>query len=652
LQLERIGRLSTNESMPALDAAALPQHCSLIPIFPGEPGVSLRLGAVVQTTPGKAPALVLLGSSEMAFTYLGALVDTRNVIFGWLELWVQTVGATPGLADAEAGTNPELDLRWKRWAAALLADPAVIATGKETVHPAPVWLDATAGRAVTPIDPDTGEPYELCCDDAALLAAGLDSFSESRRRFLAVRGQPGAGFVAAVGDVPAGARSPADVLPSSGTSLIPFNPEAGFLLVRRLAPLEWSQYAGLLSGQPFTGLQAGRPPVKLGGPYAPLDDWDRLQQNGAHLFSGSRGRAGRFHEAFHLKLRFFISMLRSVRTRVAATQLPQLNLGPTAFRVELATETEALPVLWSARAVITEPPATVALTAPGELRYFKATGTAPQSSIYRPEAAGHALRGKGELRIRKVTVSGGRIQIEATLVSPEVIKAAPRDLVWARLPLAGAGLLDLVGNIDAGESLAQGEARFRTGALDVSVATQAALRAAEGAIFPATAFQTIPLLSTPVDLYALAVLGVQLFLTGAKKPLATAVDDVLSLVQATRDQPETPGRAAQTLARENERWNAILGPHHHGHGMDAAEASAMLPLELWWDTVAALGRLFPGSGPRAFCQDFGDTASHQIEAAFDGPLAEFEILALRSQSLLLCDWPSNREIAHLIQKVR
>ena len=164
------------------------------------------------------------------------------------------------------------------------------------------------------------------------------------------------------------------------------------------------------------------------------------------------------------------------------------------------------PPISPGRAVLTGPPAAVALTAPGGLRYFKAAGGFG-SSVYRPEGAGRSVRGRGDLRIRKVIASGGRTQVEATIVSPEVAAASPRDLVSARLPLPGAGALALVGTIDAAEALAQGEARFRTAPLEAGPAVLAGLPAVEGGVFPGTPFETIPLLSTPVDLYALGVLG-------------------------------------------------------------------------------------------------------------------------------------------------
>jgi hypothetical protein len=634
-----------------VEGGAAPAQCSLVPVFPGD-SAAVRVCAVVQKPTSGPASLVLLASGWMGRSYLGALTDARRTIIGWLELWVQSAGAETVLNETEAGTNPELDARWKKWAAAMATEPGALALGTEDVHPAPVWLDLTAGKPVTPRDAGSGEFYQLCTDDAALMVAGLDSFSESRRRFLAVKGQPAAGFLSPTGDEPSGVRPMAEALPGGAAALLPFNPEGGFLLARRLAPLEWEQYSGLLSGRPWRGLAAGRPPVKLGGPYTSLEDWDKLQQGGAHLFSGARGKAGRFHETFHLKLLLFLSTLRAVRERVAATQLPQLNLSPTSFRVDLSPAGGALPVLWTARAVLTEPGVAVALTAPGDLRYFKPAVNAG-ASIFRPEGAGRAVKGRGELRIRKVLTTGSRTQVEATLVSSEVTLASPRDLVWARLPLPGSGVIDLVGNIDAAEALAQGEARFRTAALEPGAARQAALKAAEGGVFPATPFETIPLLTTPVDLYALGVLGAQLFLTGGGKPLPATIDELLSLARAARAVTGSPAEKVRTLANTDTRWMQSLGPQNHGHGVTTAtEAAAMLPLELWWDTMAALTRLFPGGGADAFCRDYGDAPPFKLETAFDGAVTAFDLLALRSQSLLLCDWPTNREMARVIQKVR
>jgi len=637
--------------MPAPEDGDLPKPCRAVAIFPADESSPLRIVALVRPGPPAAP--VILRSSWLGRAYLGAILDLAHRVHGWLEIWVQTSGeGVPG--DGQPDTNPEIDARWRRWAARVQSGAGAVATGWEQAHPAPTWLDVGAGRPVVPRDPASGKAYGLCTDDGVLMAAGLDTFSESARRFLSVPGEPAAGVLAPVGEVPSGARGPDAALPGAGAGLVPFNPEAGFILVRRLAPLEWEAYGALLSGRPFPGLGAGTPPVKLGGPYAALEDWDSLQQGGAYLFSTSRGRAGRFHETFHLKLLLFQSMLREVRAAVAASQLPLLNLGAAAFRVDLSAAGGALPVLWTARAVLAGPPGGIAIAAPGELRFYRSLDGFG-ASIYRPEGAGRAIRGTAELRIRKLVTGPGGVQVEGTVVSADLAKASPRDLVSARVALPGLGALALVGTIDAADALAGGEARFRTATLSLGPALLAALQRMEGGVIPGTPYETIPILSTPVDLYALGVLGTQLFLTGAGKPLALALDELLSLVRAAdaAGGGATAGERFRALAAADPRWNRSLGPENHGHGTGApADAAAFLPAELWWDVLALLGRFFAGSGPAAFCRDFGDAPPYQLEAAFDGAVAAVDAAVLSSQSLLLCDWPHNREIARLIQKAR
>lgn len=641
--------------MPPRDEGSLPAPCRLVSLVSAAEQQPVRIAAVVQqdTGPGNPPMLVLLGSSVLGRAYLGALADAHDRVLAWLELWVQTTGERPALGGEEAATNAEFDARWRQWIGALAGDPTVVTTGWEQARPHPIWLDAARSEAVEPRDSETGAAYELCTDDARLMAAGLEPFSSSARRFLAVPDRPAAGLLAGVGDVPVGAKPVSVALPGAGASLLPFNPEGGFILVRRLAPLGWEAYAGLLAGKAIRGLAAGQPAVRLGGPYAALDDWEKLQQSGAYVFGTARGRAGRFHETFHLKLLLLQSMLREVKARVAATQLPCLNLGASAFRVDLAPAADALPVLWTARAVLAGPPGAVAFTATGGLRYFRPSEPDARS-IYRPEAADRSVRGRGELRIRKVHIDGGHAQVEATVVSPEIALASPRDLVSARLPLPGAGTITLIGTIDAAEALAHGEARFRTPPLECDPTVSRMLPALEGRVFPGTPFETLPRRSTPVDLFALGVLGVQLLLTGAGKPLPAVLDEVLSLGRAAAGIKSggKPGERVRQVVVGDARWRETLGPQHHGHGATAEEAASFLPSELWWDAVATLSRFFPGTTDDAFCRDFGDAPPHQIEAAFVAPLAEVEALVLRSQSLLLCDWPANREIARVIQQVR
>lgn len=624
-------------------------YCRFIPLFPSSAPEPVRMSVAVQKKATGGSQLILLSSTWLGRSYLGALIDAGGRVQDWLELWVQTTGGSSSFDDAEPATNPEMDLRWARWVRSAVTDSEAVATGFETEGAPVLWLDLEKGLALVPRESASGEVYSVCRDDARLTAAKLPAFSTSRERFLEIKNRPDVGLVSVLGEAREGAASIASILPSG--DLLPFNPGGGSLFVRHLAPLEWDQHRKLLSGGTFAGLTAGTPPINLGGPYEQLQDWNALQQSGAYLFSTTRGRAGRFHETFHLKLLVWLSALRAVRERVRATQLPQLNLSPVAFRINLAPHPGALPVLWTARAVLVEPPGALELPTPGDLRFFKRSGSSPPS-IYLPSEANRQVRGRGEVRIRHVTGGAEGLKIEATLVASELASCSPRDLVWIKLPLADGSAFDLVGKLDAAEALTRGEALFRTNTLPLSPTVQAVLQKMEGGVFPSTSFSTIPLLSSPVDLYSLGVVGIQLLLGGGDKPLSESVDEILSLARTVTEGAEDQV-SVRSAIEGDKRWLTSIGPQHHGHGITSAdEAGALFPQELWWDALSLLGRFFPGASGKSFCRDLGDAPSRRLEAAFDQPINDLEALVLRSQSLLLCDWPSNREIAHVIQKTR
>jgi hypothetical protein len=103
---------------------------------------------------------------------------------------------------------------------------------------------------------------------------------------------------------------------------------------------------------------------------------------------------------------------------------------------------------------------------------------------------------------------------------------------------------------------------------------------------------------------------------------------------------------------EDPRWGPSLGPHRlMSHSGMRKTASRAIPTDLWWETVGIILRLFPGAGPDSFCQDFGDAPSLALDAIFERPLAELELLQLRSRSLVVADWDQNVEIRNAIGAV-
>jgi hypothetical protein len=80
-------------------------------------------------------------------------------------------------------------------------------------------------------------------------------------------------------------------------------------------------------------------------------------------------------------------------------------------------------------------------------------------------------------------------------------------------------------------------------------------------------------------------------------------------------------------------------------------AARAVPPELWWETVGIILRLFPGAGPDSFCRDFGDAPSLALDEIFQRPLAELELLQLRSRSLVVTDWDQNVEVRNAVEAV-
>jgi hypothetical protein len=265
-----------------------------------------------------------------------------------------------------------------------------------------------------------------------------------------------------------------------------------------------------------------------------------------------------------------------------------------------------------------------------------------------PEGLSGSLQGSGSVRIRKILPPDqGRIVLEGTLVLREKLAVSPHDLLWVRLPLP-AGRVDLYGHLYATESLAQGEARFRTIPLKLPDPVVKALNAAEGVSFARSPFEVVPLLSSPCDLYALGVLAVRALLVDEQTTLAVSLDEVLSLARqvAVEHKSDAPlGARIREIFEKDNRYATSLGPHRLiREAVEPKDAFALFPAELWYDTLAVIVRLFPGMGSDSICRDYGDVPSLALETVFNKPLEDLEKLLVRSRSLIVIDWNFNREI--------
>jgi hypothetical protein len=637
---------------------ALPDGFIPLPLYSEDRDAPLNICLIARSAATLGTPLLLLRETVDASIYLGCLTDKKRDPKAWVEIWVQNVDsmAQSFRAQIEAVGNSLIDQRWSARLAALqkLDRSAIIETGWETVHPPPAFIDPKAGRLIHPVEPTTNRPFTLCTEDAALVSAGLPAYASSLHRYL--WNGPGIEapvFVATTNGAPAqtGVKTASELFPN----LLAFNPNGGFLLVRSFCPLKLADFADLLAGRSWPGFTSGGVSFDFGGAYSQLPDADTLVQRGAHLFSGRDGGAGQLREVFHLKVNLILQALSQTREVVRCLQLPMLNLGADSFRLRLSQTGTGLPFFWTARVELVESSAAVALPiATSQSRYF-IPPAAPGPSIYRPHNLSALSSGECVCRIRKVLapVPEGTC-LEATLATDERLQIASNDLIHIRLGLP-IGRVDLYGYADESEALAKGETRIRTLPQKLSDNVLNALDQASGTPVRMAHFELLPMLASPCDMYAAGVLSARILLVDEENTLAIAVDQLLSLAHqvATKYVEESPFAVRlRSVVNEDPRWRLALGPHRLTARPEMREvASRVLPTELWWEMVGIILRLFPGIGPDSFCRDFGDAPSLALDAIFEKPLAELELLQLRTRSLVVTDWDRNNEILEAIDAV-
>src|SRR5688572_9996669 len=299
----------------------LPSGYHTVPISPGQEGSPLRVCVVVRKDADPvAGHLVVLRDTLDARVLLGCVADASGRVHHWVEVWVQSpegVAETPQ-AYREFLTGAVLDERWRRQCAAYdeLDPPGLIHTGFESKNPPPVAIDL-----------DAMAPALLPADGG--------------------------------GEAPKGGRR------------VPVNPSAGLLMVRPHHPLTYEQFADMLAGIPTEGPAHGTTSLGLASHIsASAGVQGNLRQDG-RFFSSRKGRAGVMIETLHLKLRLIAGAIEAVRTLVAHTQRPLLNLSAESFAVSAARPAPGLPHLWTSRVHLVDPGDAVALPVPGTAtQYF------------------------------------------------------------------------------------------------------------------------------------------------------------------------------------------------------------------------------------------------------------------------------------------
>lgn len=641
----------------------LPKGYVSVAIAADQVGSPIRLGVVCRKeSEAVGGPLVALRETMDARVYLACLTDAGGRVQRWLELWVQDTAKIETALPAyrRALNNAVLDQRWANWVAGYeTLDPrTIIRTGFESRHPTPVFLDAAKWAPVHPVHEESNQAWALCTDEALLAKMGLPSYAGTLHRYLYLPGLGADGGFAALSRESPPGNVPFDEVTGGRVDLIPLNPGGGLILVRTFDPLAIEAFADVVSGKKWEGVPHGRNLLNLLKPTGASGDGGASTDEEG-LFLGRHGRWGRMVEALHLKLRLLADAVLAVQGVVGKTGLPMLNITADSFRVRLADGSAGVPTYWTSRVDLVDPGSGVELpVVRADARYF----IAPDwnlGSVYRPRIESTAASGKGLVRVRKVMDHDKLdVVVEGTFTTEERFAPAGSDLIWIRIGV-GPGQADLYCHVDTKQALAGGEWRFRTVPQQFEPGILKAIRAAEGVPLANSPFEIIPLLSTPVDLYSMAVVGARLLLVNAGNTLPVAMDELLSLarqvaqnLQQGSAQVGTPlsERIAAVFAADP-RWLLSLGPQRLiEEEMDAGEALDLVPPVLWFEVLAALVRALPGVGADSSCRDYGDAHAEAPQRAFHRLASDLAHLLVRTRSLIVIDWRYNREVHGVIRK--
>lgn len=642
------------------NALKLPDGYVVIPVSEDQKSAVLKICVLVkQQADTVGGHLVLLRDTVNAKVFLGCIVDAFGRVLEWLELWIQcnetlidTVSAT-----RQSLSNAVLDDRWRRQVGSFeqLDKAGTITTGWETSHPLPTFLDISALAPIHPKDSDSGAHWQLCTDEGLLRQKGLPGYANSLHRYLHV---PARGDESHLVPLTPGAPTNASTKPMSEichdpSRMIPFNAGAGLMMVKKHSPIELETFIDILGNATWDGLKHGTSVIDLGAGINALKKDETAFSREGRLFLETGGRCGRLVETFHLKLRLLADIVSSVHSMVRYLQQPLLNVNTDNWQVHLGRPGRGLPFLWTAKAVLNDPGDAVLLPIARSDQQYYLPSIAGGTSVYRPLVTSLPTKGRAAIRIRRVLPDTGDTTIlEGTFTTHERIATASRDLVWLRVNLAHEDI-NLYAHLEADSAMAPAEWRFRTIGQSMNDDETTDLRAAEGVPVSNIPFEIIPLLSSPCDLYSLAVMAVRVLLVDNTTSLPVALDETLSLPrQIAGDYDENVGleMRIKDIFDKDGRWIESLGPQHLTFDqITSGEALSLITPQLWWQTLAVILRMFPGLGNDSECIDYGDARQGGLHKVFERTIADLDNLILKTRSLIVADWKSNREICDLIQ---
>ena len=594
-----------------------------------------------------------------ALVYLGALLDGRQKVIEWLEVWVQVAPRSRGAGTEGAALNNQyLNQKWRERCELLdqLHPQSAIAGPWQHTHAQPLAFNPQKVE-LAPISPPGATRvggWRLCEDDRVLQSADLKGYSESSGRYLYIQEMGLDSPLIALQRETAASSRMVLAQPAQGfkDEWPVFNREGGCYFIRRFSPLLISHFKRVLDGYGQQGIGSGAYRPHLSEAYSLFENQAYVFMNHGLIFAGKSGRSGRLLECFLLKLLLFREVVAVVAGVTAQEKKPFLNLRPEDFRVSLDQTSGRLPALWSFRLSLARTTEALAVNVLESGRSLFKPLAPIEAGAYVARELATVRKGRCSVRIREVTpVEKGAIVLHGTLAGLTEKILDSGDLVEINLLLADGSLPFIVQPLPA-QTLATTEIRFESLPIKHSTDIGGALLSLKG-IDNDAGYQVTPCVSSPGDLYALAVIGLEILIDTRKISLPVALDECLSLAALVGGSVDA-GRTLDLATRRSQiiknepRFLKFLGPVNLCK--EAAEASEFqsVPAELWWRFIDVLLTMFPGRGPDSIARNLGDVNPHALESCYLDVLAPLEGLVEDTRGMLFGDVAANREVQNLL----
>jgi hypothetical protein len=637
----------------------LPAGCEAVSLSSTIETLPLSLAILVRTDPKlPKPCLIQLRETQGARIFLGCICDQVSRVLQWVELWIQDNSSLSASSSClrTVLSNAALDKRWQNTVEALdRLDPGeMIHTGFETRRPLPTLIHVSERTSVHLIDPRSGTPWQLCTDENLLGEKGLPSYGSSLYRYLYVPALGKDSKLAAITPDAPFNDSTVSLSDLCGGDLIRMNPGGGYLMVRKYHPLALEAFVELLSvGRMDMGhcQEASINPAQAIHTNCQTNSYP---DNG-FLFRDSSGCGGRLVEVLHIKLRFLADLAHSLRTMLHCVQRPFLNIDEITWRVRLGQGGRSLPFFWTATPILSVPPDSFPIEIEGSDIHYYLPSPFLAPSVYRPRIGVCPVLGRATLRIRKVLYHNKALTLEGTFISQQRMDIHANDMVRFELHLP-SGRINLHAWLESNTAMATGEWRFRTPSCQLADIHVADLKAIEGIPQQEIAFEVLPLLSSPFDLYSLAVLAIRILFVDRTMTLPVALDAILSLAQelraAHRNDTSLETRIAEVFAADR-RWIESLGPGRLVRGeLRQEHAIHIVPPSLWWRTLAVILKMVPGAGPDSVCSNLGDAPQGGLHKALDPVITELNDLTGLTRSMIVSEWDHNRAVRDILDGYR